>query len=207
MKTNKKDNTNWELEAPTLASLPKKMPFKVPNGYFNNLTTQLNNAVFLENLAKKQNFSTPPNYFKELSTRIQSRIASNQITNLVKTEDFKTPVNYFESLQTNILNKTTNQTKKAKIVRLWALSFTKYAAAACFILIIFTTFLYFNTQKTASQNASTALTTEQLLYDIDENTIIEQVNLAQQTELQIPKAELETYILNHYNTTDLTTDL
>ncbi|MES2419488.1 MAG: hypothetical protein V4541_14980 [Bacteroidota bacterium] len=205
----KADNREWEKEAPVLAGLPKSMPFRVPDNYFNQLTAQIENAVFLTGLTikEKQGFKVPVNYFEELKQQIESKVATDQINVLVKGDGFTTPANYFEQLKTDILNKTITKTPETKIVRLWHTDLIKYVSAACFIIMAASA-LYLNQQQVIKQKANTDLAAEQLLLDIDENVIINYLDAANTHESKkLTQAETELYILNNFSTNDLTTSL
>lgn len=208
------ENMDWELEVPHLARLPKKNPFGVPENYFNELSEQINKAVFIDNLGKKENqgFQVPENYFEELSSQIESKIALDKIKALNAEASFKVPENYFEKLNSSILSKTVNKVNSPKVLRLWQTNLFKYASAACFILL--TAFgLYINQQSTPSQQtASIEVVNENLLYDIDESTILEHIqeqgNNAIATPVNITtNKEVEDYILNHFSSNDLSNNL
>lgn len=64
----------------------------------------------LENIPKKNIFQVPENYFEDLSTQIEQRTQS-KVENLSKENIFKIPEDYFENLGSQILARTTQQTK------------------------------------------------------------------------------------------------
>ncbi len=203
----KNENMEWEREAPQLASLPRTMPYRVPDNYFNELQERINQSVFVESLMQKesQGFTVPQNYFEDLGLQIESKIAAEQIKSLVKTDGFKTPANYFENLQANILSKTTAP-QQTKVVRLWGSQFMRYASAAC-VFVVIASGLYFTQQSKVDQTASVDLATEQMLYDIDENTILEHIQESQTATNGTSDAEMENYILNNFSSTDLSNNL
>ena len=196
----------WENEAPTLAALPRITPYRVPDGYFEDVAAQVKRVVFLKNLGEKEGygFTVPTNYFEELNTQIISRIAVEQF----KSVGFTTPTNYFEKLQASILDQTVNVARpKTKVVRLWHTDFMKYAAAACFILIT-ASGLYLNEQNKVKQVQSTEIVGEAMLYDIDESVIIQHLSESQvATHTSASQAEMESYILEHYSANDLSNNL
>jgi hypothetical protein len=206
----KDEDMEWEKEALILASLPRTMPFSVPENYFNELQSRINQSVFVDGLMQTENqgFTVPQNYFEELSTQIESRIAIEQIKSVVATDGFNTPTNYFENLQANILSKTTSTTPKTKVVRLWSSNLIKYASAAC-VIILAGSGLYFNEQqRSVKQIASIELASEQMLYDIDENTILEHIQESQAaTTTTVSDTEMEKYILDNFSSTDLSNNL
>ncbi len=205
---NANENMEWESEAPTLAALPRITPYRVPDNYFNDLTSQLNTVAYLNGLTQKDGngFVVPSNYFEELNAQINSRIAVEQFKSIASNEGFKTPSNYFEKLQSSILEQTVNAKPENKVVRLWHRDFVKYAAAACFILVV-ASGLYVNEQNKVTQFQSTELASEAMLYDIDESVIIQHLTESQTATNTASQAEMESYILEHYSSTDLSNNL
>jgi hypothetical protein len=201
----KDEDMEWEMEAPTLAALPRITPYRVPDNYFNDLTAQLNSSIILNNFTSKEGhgFIVPTNYFEELNGQINSRITLEQF----KSDGFTTPVNYFDKLQANILSQTVDSKPERKVVRLWHTDLIRYASAACFILLTASA-LYFNQQSTVKETHSTELASETMLYDIDESVIIEHLNESQTaTNSNASQAEMERYILDHYSSNDLSNNL
>ncbi|SFH17658.1 hypothetical protein SAMN04489864_10675 [Pedobacter insulae] len=199
----------WENEAPILAALPRVTPYRVPDNYFNELTAHLNSAAFLDGLTQgeRNGFTVPTNYFEELNDQISSRIALEQFKSITSSEGFSTPSNYFDKLQANILSQTIDVKPKTKTVRLWQSDLVRYAAAAC-LIILTASGLYFNQQRTVKKGQSTVLASEAVLYDIDESVIIEHLKESQQaTNSTASQAEMESYILNHYSSNDLSNNL
>jgi len=160
---------------------------------------------------RETGFTTPAHYFDELSESINARISAEKFKAVIQNDGHTVPDNYFEKLQANILAKTTAETEqivKPKVVRLWSSSLLKYATAACFLLVTGLG-LYFNQQNPAQQTASADLATEQMLYDIDEQAIIDHISSADITQ---PKStavdiDLENYILTNYSQSELATSL
>jgi hypothetical protein len=60
-----------------LSDIPKKNPFKTPNGYFDDFTRDLETKISEERIAekcgKKLPFSVPENYFSEFTEKITER--------------------------------------------------------------------------------------------------------------------------------------
>lgn len=159
---------------------------------------------------KETGFTTPSNYFEELNEHIRVKMVTERLRAAIPQEGHAVPPNYFEQLQLNILAKTTGASKQPKIVRLWHSNVLKYASAACFVIIAGMG-VYFNTneQKVAQSINYTDAATEQMLFDIDEEVIIEHIE-ANYKDQQKPNAKemaLENYILNNYTQNDLTTNL
>ena len=206
----KDEDIEWREEAPILAALPRITPFRVPDNYFNDLTGQLNAVVFLNGLTEKDGygFSVPSDYFESLNAQIKSQIAIEQLKSNASTDGFKTPANYFDKLQTSILDQTVNAKPAPKVVRFWNADIIRYAAAACFILLT-ATGLYLNQQSVSKAQAqSTELASEVMLYDIDESVIIEHLKESQTaTNTSASQAEMESYILDHYSSTDISNNL
>jgi hypothetical protein len=78
----------------------------------------------LENLPRKNIFKIPENYFQELPSTIEQRTQS-VVENLPKENIFKVPENYFKQLETQILAQTTQATKIVPLItwsakRTWA---------------------------------------------------------------------------------------
>ena len=204
----KDENMEWEEEATYLASLPRTSPYRVPENYFDELTTKINQSVFLADLTQKENqgFTVPTNYFEELTLQIESRIALEGIKDLGIEEGFKVPENYFSKLESNILARTTGNNNKPIVKRLWSTSLIKYASAACFFLMAVTA-LYVNQQYNLKQTRTEELASEQMLYDIDESVIIEHLRESQTTNATATDKELESYILDNYSSSDLSNNL
>jgi len=205
------ENNEWKAEAPYLASLPRTNPFCVPEHYFGTLPDVVKGAVYIDQL--KQNitttgFTVPENYFQDLEERISMETNSDLLDLIPQGHGYGVPDHYFEKLQANILAKTTAEAsplkRESKIVRLWHSGLLKYASAACFILV--TAFgLYLNQQNYIRETRLDEIASEQLLYDIDVQDIIDHV---QGNNIEEEKAdELETYILNNYTQNDLSSNL
>ena len=208
------ENNDWINEAPTLAAMGKRNPFAVPDGYFESVEEQTLSAVFLDGLKKKTNqnsFEVPQNYFEDLMERIETRIS---LSEMPKAQQFAVPENYFDTLQSRINNKIAAETpqKVAKIVPLWRKNMVKYASAACFVLMAtFGAYFYQNNPSVPAAKTPLAdLANEQLLYDIDENTIIEHLDAQNTNSSKTNSAsdtEMENYILSHFSSNDLSQEL
>ncbi|RZK50482.1 MAG: hypothetical protein EOO99_02255 [Pedobacter sp.] len=190
-----KENMEWEMEAPTLASLPRITPYRVPDGYFENLNEQLITQVKIADLMQGNDLG-----------------------------GFTQPAAYFENLEARILAQTTLAApkKSGRIFKLWQSDVAKYTAAACFVLVS-ALGLYINNQSNSgstnnnvAESFSTALNSnrlseiqdEALLYNIDEQTIIDHLGgFETVSNMQAPVIasddELEQYLIDHYSSKDL----
>lgn len=163
---------------------------------------------------KETGFTTPSNYFEELNDRIRVKMAAERLRTAVPRDGYSVPPNYFEHLQSKILAKTTSKPaalkQQTKIARLWRSNVVKYASAACFVIIAGMS-VYFNTneQRATPNNNYSDAATEQMLFDIDEEVIIEHIeaNYENQQKTNAKEMALENYILNNYTQNDLTTNL
>lgn len=213
---NIEENNDWKKEAPILAGLSVYHPFSIPDGYFEELPPRISNAIYLDKLKTKSaspGFTTPPNYFNELSENINAELLKEKIKLTVpEGKHYAVPTNYFEQLQSNILNKTIYDTKPSKsagIIRLWHSKLLKYASAACFIILSTTGFYFYQHQLPARKLAYNELATEQILYDIDEDVIIDHIkdNDLQQAKPAATDVALENYILSNYSQSEIASNL
>lgn len=194
-----------------LENIPKKNPFSVPDGYFDESKSRIENAVFMDRLKSRTTetgFTVPDNYFEELPQQIAAEISLSNLKDRTKTSGFSTPVNYFEKLQSNI-TAVTSEKKEPKMLKLWHSSLMKYASAACFVLLSATGMYFYQNQSPVQQTAYSDLATEQMLYDIDEDVIIDHIkdsNL-QAAKPAVTDVALENYILSNYSQNEIASDL
>ena len=210
------ENNDWKKDAPALAAMQKRNPFTVPNGYFNSVEELVATAIFIDGLSNKTNetgFEVPPDYFDNLTARIET---NTRLAAMPKVENaFAVPSDYFETLQDKINSKLAAEAPKkvAKIIPLWRTNIVKYASAACFLLMAsYGTYFYQNNAATIPvvQTPSAELANEQLLYDIDESTIIEHLEAQNNTTVNNTSAsdtEMENYLLSNYSSSDLSHEL
>lgn len=211
------ENIEWINLAPTLAAMDRRNPFSVPDGYFENGDEVIFSNIFLDELKQKaseRSFEVPLHYFEELVERIETYIA---ITEMPKTEtSFVVPENYFDNLQLRINDKiaAAEPKKEAKVIPLWRRNIVRYASAACFLLVasfgIYTYQNSTNLDTPIAESYSADLANEQILYDIDESTIIEHIEAQQTTASKTVSAsdtEMENYILSHFSSSDLAHEL
>ncbi|MGN8058288.1 hypothetical protein ACTJKN_18545 [Pedobacter sp. 22163] len=212
------ENNDWMNEAPALAAMGKHNPFSVPDGYFENCDEAIISAVFLNGLKQKtsnNNFEVPQNYFEDLTERIQTRIALSEMPKA--DQAFAVPENYFDTLQSRIADRiaASEPKKEAKVIPLWRRNIVKYASAACFLLMAsFGVYFYQNGSTNAVQQVQSAeAINEQLLYDIDESTIIDHLEAQNNTTSSNIKTasasdtEMENYILSNFSSSDLSQEL
>lgn len=207
------EKNDWKKEAPVLAALPAHNPFSVPDGYFEDLPVKVSNSIYIEKLKVKTTqtgFCTPENYFKELNENINSEVLKQKIKSVIGDENYTIPSNYFEQLKSSILEKTVNEAKQStKIIHLWRSNILKYASAACFLIISSIGLYFYQQQRPDSKITFSDLATEQMLYDIDEQVIIDHIeaNDLQQAKPSPTDTELENYILNNYTQSDIASNL
>jgi hypothetical protein len=171
-------------------------------------------AVLIDNLDLKENhgFKVPSNYFEELNIQIENKITLDKFKTLNTEASFTVPEGYFEKLNTSILDKTINTANTPKVLRLWQTNLFKYASATCFILL--TAFgIYVNRPSTTGeQTANVEVISENLLYDIDESTILEHVQEQEHQAITNPinntsNTEVEDYILDRFSSNDISNNL
>lgn len=212
------ENNDWMNEVPALAALEKRNPFSVPDGYFENSDEAIFSAVFLDGLKQKtsdNNFEVPQHYFENLAECIQTRITLSEIPKAEKA--FTVPENYFDTLQSRITERIAvlEPKREAKIIPLWRRNIVKYVSAACFLLMAsFGIYFYQNGSVSVGQPSPSAeaIVNEQLLYDIDENTIIDHLETQNTTSSNIKTTsasdtEMENYILSNFSSSDLAQEL
>jgi hypothetical protein len=155
-------------------------------------------------------FAVPDNYFEQLNQEIQSRVAVERLKALQISDGFMVPDQYFEQLPLNILGRLQETpVQQAKVVRLWQSDLMKYATAACFILVAAIGLYLNNQQSTAAIPVETALSYEEILYELNEDEVIDVVNDSQTVNVSTAGTdeELEEYILNNYSQSDIATNL
>lgn len=206
------ENNDWQNEYPTLANRTKDNGFSTPENYFDHNISALNNLVFLEKLKKttSNDFAVPSNYFEDLPNQIEAKIAVDDLLQQ-KINAFSVPTNYFEELENKIASKikVTEPKQTAKVIPLWKKNIFKYSSVACFIVMAsFGTFYYQNSVSLpAPKSLPAEIENQQVLYDIDESTIIDHIE-AQNVNISSTNSasdtETEKYILNNFSSSDLT---
>lgn len=189
-----------EKVAPTLANWKKNNPFTVPPRYFEELEKKTHYSIWLSTFKKEENcgLTVPENYFSALTTHINAQVSLEEFK--PASTGFNTPTDYFENLQQQIASRTTGY-QRPKTIPLWKKRFFKYGVAASLTLITgFGLYIY---QQQITKTHHTELAQEQLLYDIEENIIIEYIQEQNTKTANLSEAEMETYILNNISTNEL----
>lgn len=153
-------------------------------------------------------FSVPENYFSELTQKIEAATAVERLKSLTQTDGFDVPTDYFEQLELRLTAQTNDVGQTAKIKKLWSTGLVRYTAAACFALIAGLAW-YINEPSTPIANVHYAdIASDQVLFDIDEDVIIEHIEASALQENQISKhdAALESYILTNYSSSEITNE-
>ena len=166
--------------SPAVANLSSKMPFRIPEGYFELFPERMmlliraqmpesgNEAMpsFGQNLVNSTPFSVPEGYFEGLSGNILSKIknAENEsaadeinrispvLANLNKVNPFVLPEGYFENLE--ILAARSVREEKGRVVAMGSWKKWMNYAAAAVITAILAGAVYFN--LSSSGNSDTA---------------------------------------------------
>lgn len=121
-----------------LAKDLNKLPFKVPEGYFQQLKSNICTCVHIAPEAEK-GLTIPPDYFQHLEQSVLARLAEEKLRSQVSSTGFEVPSAYFESLQAKILkgsNKRENKIPDIPIKKISSFQQIKYVAAACVMLAI-----------------------------------------------------------------------
>lgn len=213
---NNLEHNDWKDDAPHLSRLPKVNPFAVPEQYFEDLSDKIRAAVFIDELKEKAGFpasEVPVGYFEQLSDEINAKITLDALQ-LPKQPGFTAPEGYFDQMNTSILERVSPEaTAEVKVRKLWPSKLTRYAAAACLALI--TSFaVYLNQEKifqpAEKVNNTAGLNEDPMLWDIDEDLIMEQMESESSgfiSNTSATSAELEDYIINHYSQHDIAANL
>jgi len=113
--------------------------FTVPENYFDELSANIQSRINIEAFVNnpEHGHAVPAGYFDNLEEQINARIFVEEA--LGEEENFTVPEGYFNQLNKAILNKTVNQKmvkRKGVVRRMFATGAFKYAAAACFALVV-----------------------------------------------------------------------
>ena len=130
-----------------LAGLPRKMPYHVPAGYFDHLSSSLpgsvNDSEMAAGWSKTMPFWIPDGYFEKLPDNLIAAItAGDSSARFVKELPYKTPTRYFEQLPAQVLAAAKTAVKPAKTAKVIPLHGrgifrrVQWAAAAIFILFM-----------------------------------------------------------------------
>src|SRR5690606_18274605 len=107
--------------SPILAGLQGRNVFSVPDGYFSELPTRINEGLTTQNIidtsGKSAPQAVPHDYFANLSTTIIERIKTQETTETIEANIldtisrknvFSVPEGYFETFASNLLKKLNN---------------------------------------------------------------------------------------------------
>jgi hypothetical protein len=111
----------------------------VPENYFDELSSKIQSRINIEEFVnnKAAGHTVPADYFENLEMQVSSRIVVEEMLNTE--EDFAVPAGYFDKLNTVIINKTIKQDeiiRRGVVRKMFATGAFKYAAAACFALVV-----------------------------------------------------------------------
>lgn len=199
-------NENWQEEAPTLAAMEKVNPFKVPDGYFEEMSAQLLSRIkIIEKDNNQPLLEIPEGYFETLEDKIVSRSRLDELKENSTSEIFAVPDKYFETLESKIKARidTNDKISSTPKVRRLTTSWITYAAAACLTLVVGIS-IYLNADSKNAETQIANLPAEeivdylQLYSDAGDAAIISE-SLDTETELselsqEIPAQEIEQYL-------------
>lgn len=203
---NNSEHIDWEENFKELDKFSKEVPFSVPDGYFETSKLSILSQVQISEFSTEdQGFKVPEGFFTTESDTIIRKVSYLSDTN--QFEGFTVPAGYFETLTSKIETRIIEEaTPTKKILKVWTSQFMKYAAAACFIVVTATA-LYFNTeeQKYIASPGKEYFFNEEVLYDIDVETIIEHVDYKDASTISttISNSETEDYLLSNYSSAEL----
>ncbi len=192
-----------------LKAMTASSGFTVPEFYFEELQGDVETRIAEENLrvtVTASGFTVPEFYFEALHQDVETRVAEERLRTTVTASGFTVPEFYFEHLTSKIEMAVHSDRPHptAKIISLWRSDLFKYATAACFIMLTAFGF-YFNNNMVSKPTANAEMVNEQLLFDIDEQLIIE--DMAAKPTLNsnttVSEEELEAYILSNYSTNEI----
>ena len=163
--------------SPILAGLQGRNVFSVPDGYFSELSTRINEELTTQNIidtsGKSAPQAVPHDYFTTLSTTIIDRIKTQETTetdeaNILDTISrrnvLSVPEGYFETFASRLLEKLNNNSRARVISFQKNSSVFRYAAAAVIGLAILGT-SYFLINNNAKKNNSFAVVTKKTVPD------------------------------------------
>lgn len=158
--------------SPVLAELHGKQVYRVPEGYFADLTehireTVLTNEIKQQVLLESTEQTVPDGYFDQLSTRILSRVQNQEeesdvLSEIGNANVYLVPEGYFDQLPGIIINKI--GTRKAKVVPFYRRKPVAYAVAAAAAVILFIGMVY-TPFKSNSNNDTFAIVSHKTVAD------------------------------------------
>lgn len=150
-------------------------PYQVPQGYFESFAASVLQRIKSENLSaedelkilspvlaglsKKMPFSMPDGYFNDVTQSISSISADESLPDVLlkagKKMPYVVPAGYFENLSGELLKKLEPARPAAKVISIGAAKWMRYAAAAVVAgIIVLSSLVYFNGNKTADSSSS-----------------------------------------------------
>ncbi len=200
-------NNNNNIEelkalAPTLASIPKENPYKVPMNYFENLdATITKNAVAasLDTIAQENPFFVPANYFDELPGMIEKRIHGLQLEDIAKENPFEVPTGYFEHLNSAITDNVIASKKQKGFEWIGIFNRPKLAVSfATLTLAVFVVFKFVSFNKMNNFSfTEQEIASSQVMNEIDEGTIIETLYSDNKTSANPKQGDIENYLMDN----------
>jgi hypothetical protein len=159
----------WEGMNPEQGDASKKTPFSVPDGYFDNLASQIMGRIrtseisaaeeirelspLLAGLSRTLPFQVPAGYFEDNIQVLPVLTAADPVPSFSRIMPYEIPAGYFESLPDRILARFAEP--KAKVIPIMRRKWMKLAVAACVAAVItISGLVYMN--RPASSGASGA---------------------------------------------------
>jgi hypothetical protein len=137
------------ISAVNLEELKTGKGFTVPENYFDELNSNIQSRINIEAYVNnpEHGHTVPDGYFDELEEQVNARILVEET--MSGQESFSVPAGYFDKLSQAILDKTVNQDnvvavnqnpiqiqRKGIVRKMFASATFRYAAAACFAVVI-----------------------------------------------------------------------
>ncbi len=195
--------------------LPKGVPFRTPEGYFESLGDSILTRIKINEIMASEMgnnippFETPYHYFENLSQHIENKVSQQDFELTLEDSFFKlqretilstitiqekanasspfsTPPNYFEQLSAKI-EAHTSSTHKSRIQKL---SFYKIAYAAAATIILTFGILYYSNQKPTNNQAMASFNTDSL-------STVDIVNILNKSEIS------EDELISHIDTREI----
>ncbi len=173
------EDENLSVTAKQLSKINAANPFRASENYFESFTQKLQDEIEV---------------YKEL------KFEAPVMTSIPKYNPFEVPSEYFEELPMLIQEKVVNAKSGTSILE-WIYMLIKPKFALPFILTMFMAVAgmkFMNTNSEIPLVANEELTTDELLYVIDEGTIIETLNSGQPEEIASADEEtIKSYLLEN----------
>jgi len=136
MELSKEILTELQEIAPNLGEgAISRIPYAVPNGFFEKFTENLMNRIHME----AAGYSEPEagQQIAEVSPLLEIAEISPLLAGLKKKNTYQVPEGYFEDLKTKIpASASIPVTRKVKHAPVFTLKFVKYAVAACIVALL-----------------------------------------------------------------------